>query len=169
MSATKKVLLTLIIVFIAIQFIQPAHNNNGQVVPADITLSVNVPANVLSVFQRACYDCHSNNTKYPWYMNIQPMGWMMANHINEGKANLNFSEFGNYSKRKQANKLRAVAKSIDEGSMPIWSYKLMHSEAKLSNESKGLIANWVLSCAKAGCTKRVAMNATNNNVFFILF
>ena len=142
MKLFKKIFLVLVIVFFAIQFIRPIRNENGQVLPTDITKTVNVPDNVISVLGKACYDCHSDNTRYPWYMNIQPMGWMMANHIKNGKENLNFSEFGNYSKRKQANKLRAVAKSIDEGSMPISSYTIVHADAKLGKESKELIREW---------------------------
>jgi cytochrome c551/c552 len=143
MRLYKKIFLALLIVFIAIQFIQPARNINGQVLPADITKTVNVPDNVLITFQKACYDCHSDNTRYPWYMNLQPMGWIMAYHIKNGKGNLNFSEFGTYSKRKQANKLRAITTSIKEGSMPISSYTLMHADAKLSKENKELIIDWV--------------------------
>ncbi len=143
MRLYKKIFLALLIVFIAIQFIQPARNINGQVLPTDITKTVNVPDNVLITFQKACYDCHSDNTRYPWYMNLQPMGWIMAYHIKNGKGNLNFSEFGTYSKRKQANKLRAITTSIKEGSMPISSYTLMHADAKLSKENKELIIDWV--------------------------
>lgn len=104
---------------------------------------INVPENVLGILKNSCYDCHSNNTRYPWYVNIQPLGWLMANHIKDGKADLNFSEFGTYSKRKQANKLRAIAESIKEGSMPISSYTIMHAEAKLNEENKKLIMDWV--------------------------
>ena len=142
MKLYKKIILALLIVFIAIQFIQPARNKNGQVLPADITKTVTMPENVLVVFQKACYDCHSNNTRYPWYMNVQPMGWMMASHINDGKANLNFGEFGAYSKRKQANKLRAIATSIKDGSMPIVTYTMMHRDAQLSKGNKELIIDW---------------------------
>ena len=71
------------------------------------------------------------------------MGWIMANHIKTGKANLNFSEFGTYSKRKQANKLRSLAETINDGSMPISSYTIMHTDAKLSEENKKLITGWV--------------------------
>ena len=142
MRPYKKVLLALVIVFVAIQFIQPVRNKNGQVLPADITKTVNVPDNVLSTFKKACYDCHSDNTRYPWYVNIQPAAWLMASHIKEGKENLNFSEFGNYSKRKQTNKLRAIATSINEGSMPISSYTWMHTDAKLSKENKEMIIDW---------------------------
>lgn len=143
MRLYKKIFLALVIVFIAIQFIQPPRNRNGQVLHADITKTVNVPDNVLIIFQKACYDCHSDNTRYPWYMNLQPMGWVMAYHIKTGKGNLNFSEFGSYSKRKQANKLRAIGKSIQEGSMPISSYTSMHADAKLSEENKKMILSWI--------------------------
>ena len=143
MKILKKILLGLFIVFIVIQFIRPAHNTSGQVLPTDITKTINVPDKILDVFKNSCYDCHSNDTRYPWYINIQPMGWIMADHIKTGKANLNFSEFGTYSKRKQANKLRSLAETINDGSMPISSYTIMHTDAKLSEENKKLITDWV--------------------------
>ena len=143
MKLYKKILLALLGVFIVLQFIQPSHNKSAQVLSTDITKIINIPDKVLVVFKNSCYDCHSNNTRYPWYVCIQPMGWIMANHIKNGKANLNFSEYGSYSKRKQANKLRAIAESIKDGSMPISSYTIMHADAKLSEENKKLITDWV--------------------------
>ena len=143
MKILKKILLVLFILFIGIQFIRPARNAGGQVLPADITRTVPVPDKVADIFKNSCNDCHTNHTRYPWYVNFQPMGWIMANHVKDGKANLNLSEFGAYSKRKQANKLRAIAKSINEGSMPITSYAIMHTDAKLSTEDKKLITDWV--------------------------
>ena len=143
MKLFKKILWGLLIVFIIIQFIRPAHNTSAQILQTDITNTIVVPDNVLSVFKNSCYDCHSNDTRYPWYVNIQPIAWMMANDIKEGKQNLNFSEFGTYSIRKQANKLRAIAKSINDGSMPISAYTIMHTDAKLSEENKKMITEWV--------------------------
>ncbi|GAC1595338.1 MAG: heme-binding domain-containing protein [Chitinophagaceae bacterium] len=145
MKPLKKILLLISIVIIAIQFIQPAHNTSGQVLPADITKTVNVPDSVLSIFKSSCYDCHSNNTCYPWYVRIQPIGWIMAGHIRTGKENLNFSEFGTYSKRKQGNKLRSIATSMKEGSMPLSSYTMMHTDAKLSRKDKKMIVEWTSS------------------------
>ena len=142
MNWKKKISFVVVIIFIAIQFIQPAHNISGQVLPTDITKIVTVPDKVQDIFKNACYDCHSNHTRYPWYVYIQPMGWMMAKHIKNGKGNLNFSEFGTYSKRKQANKLRSVGMSIQDGSMPLSSYNIMHTDAKLSTEDKKMIADW---------------------------
>ncbi len=144
MKLYKKLLLAVLFIFIILQIFQPAHNANEQLLPIDITKSINIPDNVLAVLKNSCYDCHSNNTRYPWYINIQPMGWIMANHIKDGKQNLNFSEFGTYSKRKQANKLRAVGTSITDGSMPISSYTIMHTNAKLSDQNKKLITDWAL-------------------------
>lgn len=144
MRTLNKIVLTLLTVFIVIQFIRPARNNSGQVLQTDVTNTIHVPGNVLDIFQKACYDCHSNNTRYPWYVNVQPVAWMLASHIKNGKENLNFSEFGSYSPRKQANKLRAIAKTMDEGSMPLSSYTTMHAEGKLSKQSKDLVSGWAL-------------------------
>jgi Haem-binding domain len=142
MTLIKKILLVILIVLITIQFIQPGHNISGQVLQTDISKTVNVPDKVLDVFKNSCYDCHSNNTRYPWYVNIQPMGWVMARHVKNGKENLNFSEFGSYSIRKQTNKLRAIETSLKDGSMPLSSYTIMHTDAKLSKENKDLITDW---------------------------
>lgn len=148
----KKILPAVLVVFIAIQFIQPAHNSSGQALPTDITKTIRVPDTVLNIFKKACYDCHSNNTRYPWYVYIQPTGWIMARHIRNGKDNLNFSDFGSYSQRKQANKLRAIETSIKEGSMPLPAYTIMHTDAKLSAEDKKLITDWA-SVAKDSLSK----------------
>lgn len=129
-------------IFIVIQFIRPTRNTSDLVLPTDITKAINIPGKVLYVFKSACYDCHSNNTRYPWYVNIQPIGWIMAKHVKTGKENLNFSEFANYSKRKQANKVRSIANSIKEGSMPLSSYTIMHTDASLSREDKKVITDW---------------------------
>lgn len=143
MNRRKKVLLAILIVFVGIQLIRPAPNKNEQVLGTDIAKMYNVPDSIQTGLKTACYDCHSDNTRYPWYVMIQPIGWMMARHIKNGKENLNFSEFGSYSKRKQANKLRAIATSIKEGSMPIPSYTIMHADAKLSEATKKQITDWV--------------------------
>ena len=142
MKPIKKILLFIGIVFITIQFIQPAHNKSGQVLPTDFTKVYAVPSNVQPILQNACYDCHSNNTNYPWYSNIQPMAWMMARHIKNGKEKLNFSEFGSYSSRRQISKLKGIANQIKDDEMPLSSYKLMHSKASITNEEKDLLINW---------------------------
>ncbi len=139
----KIILLVFLVVFIAIQFIRPARNVSNQVLPNDISKLVRVPDSVQVFLMHACYDCHSNNTNYPWYVNIQPMGWLMANHIKEGKSVLNFSEFGNYSTRKQLSKLTGIANSIKDNVMPLSSYKWMHKNARIDKDEKAIIINWV--------------------------
>lgn len=142
MNFTNKILLAIGILFIAIQFIQPAHNENVRVSLTDISKIVSIPDSVNAILINACYDCHSNNTIYPWYSNIQPMGWLMANHIKQGKEALNFSEFGSYSQRRQLSKLNGIANSIKDDIMPLSSYKLMHKNARLSTNEKTLFINW---------------------------
>lgn len=143
MNRTKKIGLGIILVFVAIQLIQPAHNKSEQVVSTDFFNVYRVPGNVKTLLQNACYDCHSNNTNYPWYSNIQPMAWLMSNHIRAGKEELNFSVFGNYPARRQINKLKGIANQIKDGEMPIASYKMMHRSANLTKEDKVLIGNWM--------------------------
>ena len=143
MYRKRKWLLIFIVVFILIQFIQPARNRNGQVLPTDITKTFTVPPTIKAILEVACYDCHSNNTRYPWYANIQPGGWWLAKHIKDGKEELNFSEFGSYSPRRQANKLRSIENSINDGSMPLPSYTLLHKDARLTNDQKAQLIAWV--------------------------
>ena len=143
MSRIKKIGLSVLVIFIAIQFIQPAHNKSDGILITDISKMVAIPDSVQVILKNACYDCHSNNTSYPWYSNIQPMGWLMAKHIKQGRAVLNFSEFGNYSPRKQLSKLTGIANSIRDGNMPLASYKWMHKNARLDSIEKALIINWV--------------------------
>lgn len=145
MKKVLKIILAIVLFFfIAIQFYQPALNvNKGQVDKTDFAKVYTVPANVQNIIQNACYDCHSNNTKNTWYSNIQPMAWMMKRHIDNGKEKLNFSEFGSISSRRQISKLKGIANQIKDDEMPLASYKLMHRNAKLSNEQKSLIMDWM--------------------------
>jgi hypothetical protein len=138
----KKMLLVLFITFTAIQFVQPVRNSSRQVLPCDISKAVSIPQNVHAILQTACYDCHSNYTTYPWYNYMQPAAWIMANHIEHGKKDLNFSEFGSYPKRRQQSKLKAIADQVRDGEMPLYSYSLIHKNARLTKEEKLVIINW---------------------------
>lgn len=140
-------MLGLLLIFIAIQFVHPEENKSGEEQPNDFAKVFAVSGDVQSILQNACYDCHSNNTKYPWYANVQPLGWMLARHINNGKAELNFSSFGSNSQRKQISKLKAVANQVKDDEMPLSSYKLMHNKARLSPQDKKLITEWFTAMA----------------------
>ncbi len=145
MKRFKKIILTLLVIFIALQFVQPARNENGQVMPTDIEKTVSVPANVSRILKTSCYDCHSNNTHYPWYSFIQPGAWLMASHIKDGKDMLNFSQFGDLSNRKQQSKLQGIINQVKDGEMPISSYKIIHTNAVLTPAQKTILINWAAS------------------------
>ena len=139
--------MALLIIFIVIQFIRPVRNKSGQVLATDFAKVYAVPENVQAFLQNACYDCHSNNTTYPWYANIQPMAWVMARHIKNGKDKLNFSDFGSYTSRRQISKLKGIANQIKDDEMPISSYRMMHTKANLTNDEKALIMDWMNKAA----------------------
>jgi hypothetical protein len=142
MSRLKKIGLLVLLLFIAIQFIQPESNKNDRLLATDISKVVSIPDSIRKILESACYDCHSNNTDYPWYVNIQPIGWLMARHIRKGKEDLNFSEFGSYTIRRQISKLKSIADQIKDGEMPLASYKWMHKSACLGQDKKAMITNW---------------------------
>lgn len=142
MDLAKKIGWGILVGGIIIQFIQPARNRSGQVLPSDISNGFHIPVKVQSLLKTACYDCHSNNTYYPWYANLQPIGLLLNNHIQKGKKELNFSEFGSYSRRRQQSKLKSIASQMNDGAMPLSSYTWMHKNAKLSIENKALIIDW---------------------------
>ena len=126
------------------QFYQPARNIGfEQNKTADFTKVYNVPKNVETILLTSCYDCHSNNTNYPWYSNIQPARFFMESHIKEGKENLNFNEWGNYSFRKQNNKLDRIFKQIKSNEMPLASYTLIHKNAVLDATEKKEVLDWI--------------------------
>lgn len=135
-------LYVLISILIAIQIFQPVRNHNVQASNSGIDKVINIPDNIQAILKESCYDCHSNNTRYPWYANIQPGALWMASHIKEGKAELNFDEFGDYSKRRQNSKLKSIANSVEDETMPIPSYLLIHKKAALSKADQNLIKAW---------------------------
>jgi len=138
----KKILIILIIVLVLIQFFRPAKNISIAKSTTDISNIYQMPNDVSLILDKACNDCHSNNTKYPWYFNIQPVAWWLDNHIREGKEELNFSEFGTYSLARQYHKLEEVKKQVDENEMPLESYTIIHTDAKLTNAEKKKLTNW---------------------------
>lgn len=142
MSLTKKIILGLAVILIGIQFFQPLRNQSDEVTASHIEKVYVVPQNVKAILVQSCYDCHSNNTSYPWYSRIQPGAWYMAQHIKKGKEELNFSEFGAYSARRQRNKFRAMAGQVKDGEMPLSSYTLIHRNAVLSQEDKQVLMKW---------------------------
>ncbi len=130
---------------ILFQFYQPARNiNNGQTSTIiHFTKTYDVPQNVQIILQNSCYDCHSNNTNYRWYDYIQPARTLVESHIKNAKNELNFSEWGNYSNRKQQTKLDRIIKQIKTKQMPLKSYILLHQNAILNETDKKTLIDFL--------------------------
>ena len=141
----KRFFLFLLIVFIVIQFFRPAKNRSEGISPNDISTKYTIPQDVLTSLKTSCYDCHSNNTRYPWYNNIQPVAWWLAGHIKDGKKDLNFSEFTSYRIGRQYTKLEQINNLVKKDEMPLESYTWIHKDAILNQQQKLAIANWVTS------------------------
>ena len=135
----------LLLAFIIIQFFRPAKNKSAVISANDITRKYAVPPDVLNILQTSCYDCHSNNTKYPWYSYIQPIAWWLNSHIQDGKKGLNFSEFGSYPIGKQYKRLADIDTLINNNEMPLDSYLWIHKYAKLDEQQKQAIVKWVVA------------------------
>jgi hypothetical protein len=140
----RRILLGLLAIFILMQFFRPQKNIHPGPQPASIA-RYGVPAPVQSILEKACNDCHSNNTKYPWYNNIQPAAWFLNQHVKDGKRHLNFDEFANYPLKKQQKKLDETEELVREDHMPLSSYLWIHKEAKLTPEEKKALTDWALS------------------------
>jgi len=139
----KKILLILVLLFVAIQFIPVAHNEYNEATNKSIEQVHHVPEAVLTTLKTSCYDCHSNQTHYPWYAKVQPVAFWIGDHIEEGKDELNFSKFGDYSLRRQFHKLEEISEQIEENEMPLKSYTVIHGNAVLSTIQKTAIKEWV--------------------------
>ncbi len=132
----------LLLAFVIIQFFRPAKNKSEGTSKNDISTLYAVPQNVQDILKMSCNDCHSNNTVYPWYAEIQPVAWWLNSHIEDGKKDLNFSEFATYRIRRQYKKLEEINELVKENEMPLDSYLWIHKDAKLSDQQKLTIANW---------------------------
>lgn len=141
----KKIGLGILIVIVLLQFIPTKKNQTSIVSSNSIEQKYNTPKNVQAILKKACFDCHSNNTVYPWYSHIQPIGFWLNNHINEGKEELNFSEFNSYENKKARKKMEKVISSQEKGWMPLSSYTLIHKDATLTSTEKTIIIDWAKS------------------------
>ena len=149
----KKVLKTigwlLLIVLVVIQFFRPEKNIHPGDQPNAITKKFPVTADVKTILDKACMDCHSNNTRYPWYYNIQPVAWWLADHVSEGKKELNFDEYINRRPRFQYRRMEQTIELVKDGEMPLDSYTWTHKDAILTEEEKTKIYDWAKSVRSA--------------------
>lgn len=137
----KKILLALLFVLIVLQAFRPEKNTSGNK-QNDISTLYPVPENVEQILVKACNDCHSNSTVYPWYAEVQPIAWWLDDHVKDGKKHLNFNEFASYRLAKQFHKLEEVFDEVKGGEMPLESYTVVHGDAKLTTEERNILLNW---------------------------
>lgn len=130
-------LAVLVVAIVLVIQVIPVERNVSTVPPGQsFEKTEKVPANVAAILKVSCYDCHSNNTRYPWYSELQPGAWFMAQHIKKGRDELNFDEFNNYSKRRKKAKIKSIISQIEKDEMPLKSYRMMHGNARLSADEK---------------------------------
>ncbi|WP_299432420.1 heme-binding domain-containing protein [uncultured Maribacter sp.] len=142
MKLLKKNAIILLVAFVAIQFFRPSQNTSHGNHAKLFISETNPSQDVKVLLEQTCYDCHSNNTNYPWYNNVAPVSFWMANHVKDGKKHLNFSEWESYSTKKKDHKLEEVIETLEEGKMPLKEYTWTHEKAKLTEKEKKLVIAW---------------------------
>lgn len=136
MKLLPKLTLGLVVVLLGMQLVRPEKTN------PPVTGEVTAPAEVLPLLRRACYDCHSNETKWPWYADVAPVSWLVVHHTDDGRKHLNFSTWASYEPKKQAHKLEECEELVQSGDMPMPGYVALHPEAKLSDAEKATLLAW---------------------------
>jgi hypothetical protein len=141
-SRVTHVLLALLLLVAAAQLIRPGRINPPIDRARDLRATASVPAGVDAVLRRSCYDCHSNETRWPWYSAVAPIAWGVAKHVQDGRAAMNFSEWGTYASRKRTAMLERLCDEVRKGEMPLASYLLLHREATLTEVEWKSICDW---------------------------
>lgn len=145
MKIFKRIIGVLLILLIIAQFFQP-EKNRGEITTVEAFIKETKPNNqVHKILKTACFDCHSNSTRYPWYSSITPVNYWLADHVNHGKEELNFSEWATYSLKRKEHKMEEVWEEVEKGKMPLDSYTWTHADARLSKEEIVEVINWAKS------------------------
>jgi len=126
----------LIVIFILLQFVPVARTN------PPVTGTIEAPEQVMAILHRSCFDCHSNETKWPWYSYVAPMSWLVVSDVNDGRKHMNFSVWDTYNDKRKKHKIKECGEEVEEGEMPLWFYLPLHPEAKLLPENIKIIAEW---------------------------
>jgi len=141
----KKIVLIFFIVLVLIQFYRPQKNRSSEVATTDFLVVTKANENIAAIIKSSCYDCHSNNTQFPWYSEVAPVSWWIAHHVDEGKEELNFSEWSTFSEKRKNKKLEEMMEELEEREMPLKTYLPMHPEAKLSDNQMNELITWIKS------------------------
>ena len=143
MKKTLKIIAILVVIaIVAIQFVRPDRTNPPVDQAQILEATTAVPADVKEILVRSCSDCHSNETRYPWYSNVSPFSWFLVDHIREGRGELNLSEWGTYTAEKKKRKLDEICEMVQSAEMPLPSYLWIHRDAVLSESDKKVLCDW---------------------------
>ena len=143
MTTLKRITVILAILFLAAQLIRPARTNPPVDMQLDLHTVAQVPADVSAILKRSCFDCHSNQTTWPWYTNITPVNWWIVNsHVEHGRSHHNFNEWGKMTPTDRDHMLDEVCEEIESGAMPLPSYLIIHRDARLSESQKRAVCDW---------------------------
>lgn len=142
MKIGKKIAWALLGVFVVMQFIRPEKNQDSGDHLGAFLSETNPPAEVRELLKTGCYDCHSNQTEYPWYSNVAPVSYWLAGHVSDGKKHLNFSAWDTYEAKRKDHKLEEVVETVKEGEMPLNSYTWTHQGARLTQQQREAITAW---------------------------
>jgi hypothetical protein len=134
----KRILLILAVLLVVAQLIRPARTNPS----IDPAHELQAPQPAASILQRSCIDCHSNRTVWPWYAQVAPVSWLLADDVKDGRKEMNFSEWTTFTPRRQANKLKQVCEQIEQHEMPLWFYLPLHPKAKLTDADRKVLCDW---------------------------
>lgn len=139
----KKIIwILLLAIIILVQFIPSGRTGNVENNPDDLILTADVPEEIAQLLKTSCYDCHSNQTDYPWYSYVAPVSWLVSRDVREGRENLNFSVWGGGDKMQMAKMLTEIMEEVEEKEMPLGIYTIIHRKAKLGREDRQAIVDW---------------------------
>ena len=141
MKIIKIIAAILVVAFVVLQFFQP-EKNQSENMHDDIFQKEQIPENIQALLKNACMDCHSNQTTYLWYHNISPVSWLINSHVVKGKGELNFSEWGTFDDYDKFGVFEDIQKEIEQKTMPIKQYTMMHKNARLSDLEMEQIIEW---------------------------
>ena len=138
----KWIAIAIAVIFIGLQFTTPRHTNPPVDAAQTLVALTAPPADASAVFDRSCKDCHSNETNWRWYTYVAPVSWFTVGHVNEGRKELNVSEWGRYGKRMKDTRLKAICAQVRGGTMPLASYASVHRDTKVSPDEVKKICDW---------------------------
>lgn len=138
----KWLVVALFTFFVGAQFVRPERSNVALPAEQSFNAHLNVPSDVNTVLNRACMDCHSNQTSWPWYSNVAPVSWFVADHVNHGRSHLNFSTWASYERDDAEQLLDSICREVKNGKMPLKSYIYLHPDAELSVADRKKLCDW---------------------------